>query len=221
MAQYFTDFAGNSVGSTPPTGWTERGTATGGYEVVTGPYAGYNTTTFANQYDFLTWDTVGSVSGDVEIVGLFRFTNDSFPGGVALHVQSGSTSGYVGMFTFSGDVPAIWLVNSGSDSSLDSDTGTYSVDTDYWIRLQITGTTVRARYWADGGSEPGTWQSSATDTTFTSGYVGLFARNWPGTRTWKKIGVGTGGDAAPTSAGGGIVTGNPFHSPVFDNMVLG
>ena len=203
MAQYFTDFTGESVGASPPTGWTARGDATAGWEVLTGPYAGYNTATFSNQYDFLTWDTVGSVTGDVEIVALMRFTNDSFPGGVAVHVQSGSVGGYPALFTFSGDAPAVWLVSAGSDSDIDSDVGTYAVDTDYWIRLQRTGTTVRARFWADGAGEPGTWQSSGTDATHGSGYVGLFVRNWPGTRTWKKVGVGTGGDAAPTSDPGG------------------
>ena len=121
MAQYFTDFTGESVGASPPTGWTARGDATAGWEVLTGPYAGYNTATFSNQYDFLTWDTVGSVTGDVEIVALMRFTNDSFPGGVAVHVQSGSVGGYPALFTFSGDAPALWLVSAGSDSNIDSD----------------------------------------------------------------------------------------------------
>lgn len=218
MAQYFTDFTGESVGASPPTGWTARGDATAGWEVLTGPYAGYNTATFSNQYDFLTWDTVGSVTGDVEIVALMRFTNDSFPGGVAVHVQSGSVGGYPALFTFSGDAPAVWLVSAGSDSNIDADVGTYAVDTDYWIRLQRTGTTVRARFWADGAGEPGTWQSSGTDATHGSGYVGLFARNWPGTRTWKKVGVGTGGDAAPTSDPGG---GGPTLDPITSCYPIG
>jgi hypothetical protein len=46
----------------------------------------------------------------------------------------------------------------------------------YWVRLDVTGSTLRARAWADGGTEPGSWQVTATDTTFTAaGLVGVRA----------------------------------------------
>lgn len=38
----------------------------------------------------------------------------------------------------------------------------------YWMRFQVTGTTLRARAWLVGDAEPGTWLVSTTDSTFTS-----------------------------------------------------
>jgi hypothetical protein len=42
----------------------------------------------------------------------------------------------------------------------------------YRVRLQIEGTTVRAKAWPLGGVEPEDWEVSATDTSLTSGAVG-------------------------------------------------
>ncbi|MDX2521383.1 alkaline phosphatase D family protein [Streptomyces stelliscabiei] len=42
----------------------------------------------------------------------------------------------------------------------------------YRVRLQIEGTTVRAKAWPLGGVEPVDWEVSATDTSLTSGTLG-------------------------------------------------
>jgi hypothetical protein len=43
----------------------------------------------------------------------------------------------------------------------------------YHVRLQAQGSTVRAKAWAVGGVEPVDWEVSATDTSLTTGAVGL------------------------------------------------
>jgi hypothetical protein len=76
---------------------------------------------------------------------------------------------------FANDI-AIYKVVSGSKTNLDVQAAGFSVSNGsfYWMRFQVIGTTLKTRLWADGGSEPGTWQSNFTDATFASGRYGLF-----------------------------------------------
>lgn len=43
----------------------------------------------------------------------------------------------------------------------------------YWMKLNAEGTTIRCRVWAVGDAEPGTWNVSATDSTYSNGYFGF------------------------------------------------
>jgi len=38
----------------------------------------------------------------------------------------------------------------------------------FWVRLQITGSTLNAKIWQDGTSEPGSWAVTATDSSLTA-----------------------------------------------------
>ena len=38
----------------------------------------------------------------------------------------------------------------------------------FWLRVRVTGTTLRARYWLDGVAEPATWPLEVTDTTYAA-----------------------------------------------------
>jgi len=44
----------------------------------------------------------------------------------------------------------------------------------YWVRFRLVGTLLRAKAWKDGDPEPLSWIVETTDTTFTTGYVGLW-----------------------------------------------
>ena len=86
------------------------------------------------------------------------------------------------------------------------------------IRLRINGTDVKAKFWYDGDSEPGSWTFEDTQSAVTTGggiAIGRFssAGSFYSNRIFE-IGVGTGGDTAPTSsaAGGGIR--NPLGGPL-------
>jgi subtilase family serine protease len=48
-----------------------------------------------------------------------------------------------------------------------------STNTGYFIRFNITGTTLSARAWAAGQAEPTSWMVTATDSSYTSGYCGI------------------------------------------------
>lgn len=52
-------------------------------------------------------------------------------------------------------------------------TTTWSADTDYRVAFEFSGSTLRAKRWTAGSSEPGTWLVSGSDTTYTSGDIAL------------------------------------------------
>jgi hypothetical protein len=54
-------------------------------------------------------------------------------------------------------------------------------NTRYSLRVEADGTNLRARYWLTSGAEPGTWSLTATDATYSSGFIGVF--NPENTRT--------------------------------------
>lgn len=45
------------------------------------------------------------------------------------------------------------------------------VDTAFWYRLQVVGTTHQFKIWADGSGEPGSWSSSITNSLFSAAGV--------------------------------------------------
>ena len=96
---------------------------------------------------------------------------------------------------------------------------THSANTNYWVRLRINGTTLSAVSWADGGSE-GSWDCSSTDSSISGdGYCGLHGAASASVHTWSAAGVGTNGDTAPASAGGGatnLVVSDAAHAHAAD-----
>jgi hypothetical protein len=65
------------------------------------------------------------------------------------------------------------VVNAGGANSLSLGYGTLlssgGAGTSWWVRLDVQGSTVRAKFWRDGSSEPSSWTVSQTDTYFSSG----------------------------------------------------
>lgn len=57
----------------------------------------------------------------------------------------------------------------------------WSLNTDYWMRLRVNGTTVNARIWPATDAEPGTWNITTTTPLVASGGLGLFAFSQPHT----------------------------------------
>jgi len=209
MAQGFTDFTGASVGSDPPAGWTARGSASAAWRVGAGPVVEWEDT--ESRFDFLTWDVPGNVSGDIEVCGEFESTNGGGgQGGICLQVQATGESGYFVGLAFGGlgfDEIFSNLVDAGAEDAIGAGVAfTWSINTLYRMRLRkfSSDNILRSRVWLAGDSEPGTWNLSlVADTTFTSGFVGLFGRNANGIKTWRRFGYGTDGDPAPFEPLGG------------------
>jgi hypothetical protein len=109
------------------------------------------------------------------------------------------------------DRPTIFLRAQRSDGTSiggDVDTGVPAADdATVWLRVQFQGvnpTAVRARAWADGATEPASWQLDTTDSTAAqqaAGAIGVQFRNEEAGagRTFKVASYEATGTAAPVS----------------------
>ncbi|WP_198418090.1 PKD domain-containing protein [Cryobacterium sp. TMT4-10] len=176
----FTRTVANGFGTADTGGaWTTSGTAanfsvTGGTGTIALPRG-------ANRYAYLT----GVSATDTEMTATVTFN------------RPGSSSAYVGLIgrrMGTGSYGARAVVSSAGSVQLQlqrstdtvlrsvSVTGlTFNSGDQLQFRLQVTGTsptTIQARVWKTGTTEPGAWQASITDTTSalqTAGSIGLYS----------------------------------------------
>jgi len=122
---------------------------------------------------------------------------------VASTTQAGQTSGsrlfvagrvvdqnhfYAGQLDLAGSTFAIRKNANGLWTTLASvATPTLAAGTDYRIRLDLQGTTLRAKWWVAGQLEPAAWTVEATDATYSVGQTGVGAAmtNTRSTGTYK------------------------------------
>ena len=62
---------------------------------------------------------------------------------------------------------------SGATTILGSVPFTATPGTSYMLRFRVVGTTLFARVWQTGTTEPATWMITVTDTALSSGFCGL------------------------------------------------
>lgn len=163
--------------------------------------------TSAHEYYAASWDDVESPN-DGEILAKFRFT----AGASSIHYlffilrgsgSDGSENFYDVNLTPNGNTFALHKIVNGSTDTLDSTSKTMNLDTWYWIRFQVIGTALKARFWADGASEPGTWDFEETDSDLSNGWVGTGYYSWNISDKCADIdyfAVGTDGNTAPSPA---------------------
>lgn len=68
-----------------------------------------------------------------------------------------------------------------------------------FVRLQVSGNSIKARGWWEDESEGSTWTIDITDATYSSGSLGLFLFGYSLLYDLYWMGVGTEGDPPPTS----------------------
>lgn len=219
MAQYWEDWSGSSLGANPPTGWSEIWNtsqsfavesdvrAPGGKRVAIAPSG-------SPTRSGLKWDAIDADANraTLDMIALIEVTEAGATSattyGGLLGRASGSASsetgvtGSVGNRSGSGTEDLRSSQYSGGTLSTfyDDVTDTWVIDTLYWLRLQLSGTTVTVSLYAEG--DPlGTPIASFSDTISVTGAggVGLFAFATTGTIRYLCVGVGTNGDAPPTS----------------------
>ena len=84
--------------------------------------------------------------------------------------ESNQTSGYFVSLDMGANQLRIKKTSPG-ESTLASGTVTpnFAANTNYRVRFQAYGTTLRARIWVDGTPEPSTWTVTTTDAAYTTG----------------------------------------------------
>ncbi|MED3982401.1 hypothetical protein [Priestia megaterium] len=211
MATYKTDFSEYSVGY-EPSDWTPIWVTTNDTWAVTSvaDAIGGQTlrhTATADARRLATWDAVGSVTGDFDVLLKWK-TTDSLSGNIPTRIfayASGSaTQSTQQGFQLDALFPATLRIGrtvNGSYSTLASNTAmpiAFQPNTWYWFRFQRVGTSLTGKAWADGEAEPTTWHVSTSSTSLTSGSIGIGSYDYDGTRDYDYFSVGTNGDSAPS-----------------------
>lgn len=209
MSQYFTDFVADTVGAQPAS-WSERWYTGAGDSLIVnaGIPSGGGTKALRMALSetaryALSWDVPGTPSGDVEVVArMYHSSTTTSVGRRRLFLHGAGTTASTGAYFAEEQYASSFQLRkyvSGTVTTLD--TGAAMAPGWQWIRLQRSGTTVRARTWAEGSSEPATWEVEATDSSLSSGWVGVgsYAGGVESVIFVDRFGVGTGGDPAPTA----------------------
>ena len=223
MTTFFTDFSEYSTGAIDDTSdwsfythptfpWvadiaTESGATGGQVLIVDDPSA------YGSLASVLENDTIGNQTGDVEIVARMKWenivnSNGYATGSIAAYVDSATNDAYVLQYVSNGQW-RLWFVNNYQEwQPIDITSTSYftpTADTYFWIRINITGTTISANVGStESAVDPATWELSGTETSLGSGQMGgLFYNAGAGAVTLDLIGIGTGGDEAPTTGAGG------------------
>lgn len=198
MAQYSTDFGEYTTG-VQPDDWAEKwNTADQNFTVeeVRSPGQGkvLRGDNSSQTPCGLAWDDIGEVA-DCEILARIQDDVDWATTGYVVARGGGAAGSEEGIFIWF-DNYGLKLSNYGGSFSSQSLLNS-SEDTWYWVRLKVSGTSVKAKAWAnDLSDEPDEWTVEVTESNLTSGWVGVAQyHTYKGFTDWFSVGTGT--DSAP------------------------
>lgn len=150
----------------------------------------------------------GNLTGDFEVLAKLQITAPStFASGTCVGpaiIKTAANDFYACKYNTTDGWGLAYFQGGSEWSNIQSATGIYTpvAVTDFWIRIGRVGTTVHAKVWGDGSSEPGSWQLSGTNSTVTTARPGFVGRDCSASPyKLKYLSIGTGTDAAPAPAG--------------------
>ena len=148
----------------------------------------------------LSCDTVGTAT-DVDMLGLVRVPSDDDNSSSWCRLigrGAGTAGSETGYFVAFRDVPNLGIAKySGGDSTmLSAESVDFTPGNWYYVRFNLSGSELKARYWSLGEDEPQDWLLTATDSEISGdGWVGV--GGWStDTQQWDTFSVATGGDTA-------------------------
>ena len=106
-------------------------------------------------------------------VGIMFRVNAGGTTGYNVHLRPQATTATVRLSRLSGATETV-ITTATFDAG-----ATFVADTWYHVKILTSGTTIRARVWKDGDSEPGTWLIDTTDATYdnTNVNTGVYTFN--------------------------------------------
>lgn len=133
---------------------------------------------------FWSWNAF-SPAPDVEVLALVRPISDSDDMNMGIAGRMRGASGAEDSYSFllhqssAGARDQVILAKTDGSSTLtligSESSFNWSLDNNYWMKLRISGTTLRAKIWAEDDDEPAAWNLEETDTSISaSGYVGIW-----------------------------------------------
>jgi len=225
MAQYFIDPADYSVTTGAPSGWAINGSSVFNVlQVVDRTFDGttyrvieVQKSAYSNQFNVLV-NTDIPATADAEVLVLVsvsdRRANSSavrVKTTAALRIAAADT-GYVGGLSRYSNTnimsKAIVRLDSYTTGAIlanttegDTEDGLDNHALRYFERFKVEGTALKMKYWMETDDEPTDWLIETTDSTLTTGLVGIANMSaLSGTKRIYQFSVGTDGDAAPSSA---------------------
>jgi hypothetical protein len=172
----------------------------------------------------LSCDSIGTAT-DVDLLGLVRVPSDDDRSSSWCRLigrGAGSAGNETGYFVSFRDVPSFGISKyvGGSSTGLVSEPVDFSPGNWVYVRFNISGTELKARYWGVSQPEPDDWLLEATDDEISeSGWVGV--GGWStDTQQWDAFSVATGGDAAQLVGSDSMPT-VAVTSPVDGDRVAG
>jgi hypothetical protein len=197
--------------------------ATGGKALKIGPGSALV------QHSFVSFDAVADANrADFEVLVRSRATSNNATGqnlcGAAGRVFTTSTSssgfnGYTAGRRYTGwRDRLISTVSGGTTTTLGTTAGTTVAAEVYAFgRFRVSGTTLQYRSWSGAlEDEPATWEVETTNSTHSgAGWVGIWRNLLTNDVHVDFVGVGTGGDPAPSGPVGG---GSTLYSALFDTL---
>ena len=134
-----------------------------------------------------------TVASDMELLGLVKLhtanpVGASYQLRLMARAQADARNGYAARISHTTAGAASFglsrIDNAGGTGSLTLATGTLlssgAAGSQWWIRLRVEGTSIKAKYWRNGTSEPAGWTAQATDSYWASGRASLGAAVYAG-----------------------------------------
>jgi hypothetical protein len=233
MATWYRDFSEYSTGELGTVGsadWTVTEANANWLETVTtdGAATGGQTLVLNNngEVNALTQCYFGAAatSGDCEVYGRLKLNNVSAEdASMIAPALMGSSGGTYQLYLPSTSTVRLSYFNSLGQVAAYIDVAqsfTPSAGAYLKVRIGRSGSTIRARIWQTGDSEPGTWNAgSGTDTTLTTVSPSVVVLGYSIQPTTVDVfGAATGGDTAPSSEGGASIV--PHAMAQYINQVI-
>jgi hypothetical protein len=125
-------------------------------------------------------------ANDMDVLGEVRLSAQdpvgaNYQARIVARAQTDARNGYSAVITHTTAGAAKWslqrVVNAGGSGTVSLGTGTLlasaAAGTKWWVRVDVQGTQIKARFWQDGTTEPTTWKVSTTDSQWASGIPAL------------------------------------------------
>jgi hypothetical protein len=219
MATLYDDWSGYTLDA-QPSGYTRRGGGSGTLNVVSDATMTSSRALRINNIggamEWLTPNSIGSSSTAQQAltVGLREEASELFIWDMCAFVRADVSAETCYMAGVRGGVSfRLAAIVAGVYTELQSVSFTYAKGQRVAIRVEASGTTIRAKAWLWGDAEPGTWALSVTNSAITAGRPAVGRRQGTASPDGTRVdfwGAGTDGDAAPSASSG---AGTPLATP--------
>lgn len=173
-----TNFTGVANGSAWPPPWTAGQTPPGGSVTVQSERGQLVTGNTVGNYDSTAGASAryGTQIADFDVVYTLRRVSAGVHTRLVLRSDNGSLNPQNGVTVYTdGNYLSISQVASWQYTELAATSKTWTVGTDYKVRVQAVGALVQAKAWPAADTEPSTWDLTGNTTRTSAGWLGFWA----------------------------------------------